>query len=184
MDGLLQKGEIYTLQPLEHPSSIHYQKFTKANFHPLASQLSPPMSPQQNFCNSWPYYPCICQWNQMICQRHDWLSIPLGPTLTFHRNIYTCDFWCLLSVYQYSPTKKALQLWPGLYLTKEIQPSPTDQLVRLLLKNVFEMNNFEFCNEHFLQVGETTMGMRVAPLYANLFMSDLEDKFTPGTNNL
>ena len=41
---------------------------------------------------------------------------------------------------------------------------------------VLTMNNFEFNGEHYLQVGGSAMGTRLAPSYANLFM-DFEDKF-------
>ena len=38
------------------------------------------------------------------------------------------------------------------------------------------MNNFEFENNHYLQLYGTTMGTKMAPAYANLFMGDLEQK--------
>ena len=38
------------------------------------------------------------------------------------------------------------------------------------------MNNFEFDNNHFIQLHGTAMGTRMAPANANLFMGDLEEK--------
>ena len=38
------------------------------------------------------------------------------------------------------------------------------------------MNNFEFENNHYLQLHDTAMGTKMAPAYANLFMGDLEQK--------
>ncbi|XP_078371353.1 uncharacterized protein LOC144655006 [Oculina patagonica] len=38
------------------------------------------------------------------------------------------------------------------------------------------MNNFEFNNEHFMQLHGTAMGTRMAPAFANLFMGDFETK--------
>ena len=38
------------------------------------------------------------------------------------------------------------------------------------------MNNFEFENNHYLQLHGTPMGTKIAPPYANLFMVDLEQK--------
>ena len=38
------------------------------------------------------------------------------------------------------------------------------------------MNNFEFENNHYLQLHGTAMGTKMAPAYANLFMGDLEQK--------
>ena len=38
------------------------------------------------------------------------------------------------------------------------------------------MNNFGFNNNHIIQLHGTAMGTRMAPVYANLFMDDLEKK--------
>ena len=53
------------------------------------------------------------------------------------------------------------------------KPSTTElvQLLQLVLK----CNNFEFNEEHYLQISGTAMGSRVAPSYANIFMGDLEE---------
>ena len=48
-----------------------------------------------------------------------------------------------------------------------------ESLIRLL-GFVLRMNNFVFNEVHYLQTGGTAMGTRLAPSYANLFMSDLE----------
>ena len=45
-----------------------------------------------------------------------------------------------------------------------------------LLKLVLHKNNFQFNGEHYLQIGGTAMGTKVAPSYANLFMARLEEK--------
>ena len=41
---------------------------------------------------------------------------------------------------------------------------------------VLHKNNFQFNGEHYLQIGSTAMGTKVAPSYANLFMVRLEEK--------
>ena len=45
----------------------------------------------------------------------------------------------------------------------------SDHLITLLDK-VLSCNNFDFNDRHFLQVGGTAMGTKVAPAYANTFM--------------
>ena len=45
-----------------------------------------------------------------------------------------------------------------------------------LLELVLSKNNFDFNNKHYLQVGGTAMGTRVAPSFANLFMAEFEEK--------
>ena len=51
---------------------------------------------------------------------------------------------------------------------------PTNDSIIELLDMVLTKNNFNFNNLHFLQVGGTAMGTRLAPSYANLFMDLFE----------
>jgi len=44
-----------------------------------------------------------------------------------------------------------------------------------LLRLVLKCNNFDFNGQHYLQIGGTAMGTRVAPSYANIFMTNLEE---------
>ena len=39
------------------------------------------------------------------------------------------------------------------------------------------MNNFTFNGDHYIQVGGTAMGTKVAPGFANTFMGDFEEQF-------
>ena len=54
------------------------------------------------------------------------------------------------------------------------QEKPSNESLMNLLELVLTKNNFQFNGEHFLQIGGTAMGTRVAPTYANLFMRSLE----------
>ena len=45
-----------------------------------------------------------------------------------------------------------------------------------LIRMILTMNNFEFENNHYLQLHGTAMGTKMAPAYANLFKGDLEQK--------
>ena len=42
---------------------------------------------------------------------------------------------------------------------------------------VLSMNNFTFNGDHYIQVGGTAMGTKVAPGFANCFMGDFEEQF-------
>ena len=53
------------------------------------------------------------------------------------------------------------------------QPEPTNQT---LVNTVLTMNNFRFNDTNYLQISGTAIGTRVAPTYANIFMSDFERK--------
>ena len=48
--------------------------------------------------------------------------------------------------------------------------------IKELLELVLLKNNFEFNGSHFLQIGGTAMGTRVAPSLANIFMGKIEKK--------
>jgi hypothetical protein len=52
----------------------------------------------------------------------------------------------------------------------------TNNNILRLLDFVLSKNNFDFDDKHYLQIGGTAMGTRVAPSFANLFMADFEDK--------
>ena len=54
---------------------------------------------------------------------------------------------------------------------------PLNSSLCQILNMVLTMNNFRFNGEHFLQIGGTAMGTRVAPTYANLFMADFEETY-------
>jgi hypothetical protein len=51
----------------------------------------------------------------------------------------------------------------------------TNDSIKSLLEYTLLMNNFDFNGRHFLQVGGTAMGTKVAPSFANIFMADFEE---------
>ena len=53
--------------------------------------------------------------------------------------------------------------------------NPSNNNLLKLLKKVLHCNNFDFNGRHYLQVGGTAMGTKVAPAYANTFMGWFED---------
>jgi len=65
----------------------------------------------------------------------------------------------------------------ALIKSRRAEDTPPTQFIIQLLKMVLSHNNFEFNGNHYLQIGGTAMGTRLAPSYANLFMADFESKF-------
>ena len=68
----------------------------------------------------------------------------------------------------------------GLTVVRELiqereSPLPNDRVIQIL-QFVLENNNFQFDGANYLQVDGTAMGTRVAPTFANLFMSDFENR--------
>lgn len=58
------------------------------------------------------------------------------------------------------------------------ESSPVDgDTLATLLKLILELNNFEFDNAHYIQINGTSMGTRVGPSYANIFMCSLETAY-------
>ena len=57
------------------------------------------------------------------------------------------------------------------------ETKPTNSSILKLLDFVLKKNNFDFNDLHYLQVGGTAMGTRLAPSYANLFMDYFETHY-------
>ena len=55
--------------------------------------------------------------------------------------------------------------------------NPSNTSLVKLLEKVLTCNNFDFNDRHYLQVGGTAMGTKVAPSYANTFMGWYEEKY-------
>jgi hypothetical protein len=60
--------------------------------------------------------------------------------------------------------------------------TPSNENIIKLLEYVLHLNNFDFNGRHYLQVGGTAMGTRVAPSFANIFMADFEEKWVYNYN--
>ena len=54
---------------------------------------------------------------------------------------------------------------------------PSNGLLVDLLRFILKFNNFQFDSKDYIQVGGTTMGTKVAPSLATVFMSDIEETF-------
>jgi hypothetical protein len=61
--------------------------------------------------------------------------------------------------------------------TRSENDMPSTTSILKLLQYVLTKNNFDFNQKHYLQVGGTAMGTKVAPSFANLFMADFEDRY-------
>ena len=55
--------------------------------------------------------------------------------------------------------------------------TPFNSSILDLLEHVLEMNNFHFNGSNCLQKSGTAMGTKLAPSYANIFMSNFEEKY-------
>ena len=59
--------------------------------------------------------------------------------------------------------------------SRDVLEPPTEDLIHLI-RLVLGRNNFTFKDKHYLQIHGTAMGTQIAPSYANIFMSRVEDE--------
>ena len=55
--------------------------------------------------------------------------------------------------------------------------NPSNNSILQMLEYVLTKNNFDFNEKHYLQVGGTAMGTKVAPSLANIFMANFEEEW-------
>ena len=65
----------------------------------------------------------------------------------------------------------------ALLKTRGLDQTLSNLLLKELLAQVLTYNNFKFNEKHYLQIGGTAMGTKLAPSYANIFMFDFEEKY-------
>ena len=84
----------------------------------------------------------------------------------------------VVSLYTNIPNNEGIDA-TGEFLRRNRPPhlNPTNSSICRLLDLVLSTNNFRFDNKEFLQVGDTAMGTKLAPSFANLFMGHLEEQF-------
>ena len=97
------------------------------------------------------------------------------PQASPHTILATID---VSSLYTNIPNTEGITACKS-FLTKHRpgENTPHNNSIAQLLEYVLTKNNFDFNAKHYLQVGGTAMGTKVAPSLANLFMADFEEKF-------
>ena len=77
------------------------------------------------------------------------------------------------SLYTNIPHEEGISACSEALTSRTVQEPPTHDIIALI-NYILKKNNFVFGDKHYLQVHGTAMGTRMAPSYANLFMSELE----------
>jgi hypothetical protein len=82
------------------------------------------------------------------------------------------------SLYTNIPNQEGITACRNILQTHRTHSDPpsNDSIIHAL-EYVLYMNNFDFNGKHYLQVGGTAMGTKVAPSFANIFMADFENRF-------
>jgi len=61
------------------------------------------------------------------------------------------------------------------------QPTEPTHYLMEMIEQILTLNHFTFDGEHYLQTQGTAMGTKMAPSYANIFMTDLEERMLSST---
>lgn len=96
------------------------------------------------------------------------LHVPSGSMLV------TLD---VASLYTNIPHKDGISAVIKAYENSPLDKPIDKEALGTLLKLILELNNFEFNNIHYVQANGTSMGTKVGPNYANIFMGILECEF-------
>ena len=107
-----------------------------------------------------------------------------GTSLPANTLLCTLDVNSLYTNIPNEEGRRAVAFWLSKFRPQVTIPQgePSNSSLLSLLKMVLEFNNFEFNGTHYLQIGGTAMGTRVAPTLANLFMGHFEEKFVFSQN--
>ena len=92
------------------------------------------------------------------------------PPLPQGALLFTMD---VVGLYTNIPHEDGLKACETMLNQRNSLQPPTADIIRLA-RLVLEKNNFEYDDQHYLQIKGTAMGTRMAPSYANLFMGCLE----------
>ena len=151
---------------------IHKQKLPPPG-RPIVSTNNCPTEKISAFVDHF-LSPLVKEQKSYVQDTTDFINKVEGQILSEESIIGTLD---VTSLYTNIPNKE------GISCIKEILDKTRNRLERPLnsslvdlLEMVLTKNNFQFNGTQYLQIGGTAMGTRVAPTYANLFMSNLEEK--------
>ena len=80
------------------------------------------------------------------------------------------------SLYTNIPNQEGIEAsYQALLNHRGMVNNPSNLSIAELLTLVLTLNNFRFNEEHYLQIGGTAMGTRLAPSFANIYMNHFED---------
>ena len=84
------------------------------------------------------------------------------------------------SLYTNIPHNEGMEACRKALNSRLSQTPPTHYLMEMI-EQILTLNNFTFDGEHYLQTQGTAMGTKMAPSYANIFMTDLEERMLAST---
>ena len=90
--------------------------------------------------------------------------------VTLPDNIILCTL-DVTSLYTNIPNEEGISaVRKTVFTSRDHMQNPTNASICALLRLVLPCNNFQFDNKHYLQVGGTAIGTKLAPSFANIFV--------------
>ena len=119
--------------------------------------------------------PIVKQGRSYVRDTGDFLQKIGGiESLTGNEILATLD---VSSLYTNIPNDEGCEAtYQALLKNRDLEINPSNLSIIEKLSQVLTYNNFKFNGRHYLQIVGTAMGTKLAPSYANIFMSDFEDK--------
>jgi len=186
VDELEQNGEIHkkcaeyltNAQPRTSQLYLLPKIHKKQNPVPGRPIVSANNSPTERISEFVDYFlkPIVKTTKSFVKDTTDFINkIEAIPPLKQNALLCTVD---VTSLYTNIPNTEGI-LASASYLNQERRGHhhPSNANLTRILDYVLTKNNFDFNQKHYLQVGGTAMGTRVAPSFANLFMANFEDKY-------
>ena len=166
--------EIYTLGPK------HHENIEKVSLAPATCVASPGrtiVSANERISQLLDHFiqPIVPKLPAYVRDSGHFINIIKGLNLPQDSSIATLD---VTSLYTNIPSHEGIES-VRLYLHKKRDPklNPMNNSICRLLYLVLTTNNFDFDDKHYLQVGGTAMGIKLAPSFANLFLGNFEEKY-------
>ncbi|XP_065893417.1 uncharacterized protein [Dysidea avara] len=176
--GILEHDTYNFIKPPENPRSpiIYFLKKlhkTPISVRPIVSSTQSPTSNLSHFMDILlkpivKTIPHILTNSTQLLQELTPMKVPDNTILT------SLD---VSSLYTNIPTEEAIEIILKYLEEAETPQQPPLQLLREILNFILKYNCFTFCNLSFLQIQGVAMGTKMAPNFANLFMTNFEEKY-------
>lgn len=175
--GLLDKDTYQAIKPPSNPRTpiIYFLKKLHKNpvsVRPIVSSVESPTSNLSHFMDILlkpivKTIPHILTNSTQLLQELDTLTIPDNSILA------SLD---VSSLYTNIPIDEAIDI--VLNYLKDIKSphQPPIELLREILNFILKCNCFSFCNLFYLQIRGVAMGTKMAPNFANIFMTNFEEQ--------
>jgi len=175
--GLIDKETYHFLLPSDSPRTplIYFLKKlhkTPISVRPIVSHINSPTANISAFIDNL-LKPIVKEINHILQNSKQLITEIPSLHLSNQTKLVTLD---VVSLYPNIPIEESIQIILTFIEQHNNPTHPPICIINHLLRFVLNYNCFSFANLFFLQVHGIAMGTKLAPNYANLFMTDFENK--------